>query len=180
MMSLDSGMHWSQMLEPPCHLQDSALKWCARNLNLLKFLNTCLSKSLYVQVGGDRKWRTSRTTLRTPTPLVIRHCFLVYCARTWKISFPLYLQMSETQIANEFLHGNREPVWLSAFSVWTLHYLAVHWTHSRLEQTSKFLFYSSFFPALGAFLRGDVGDLTYLLLFLHFLMHSVSKVFTVA
>jgi hypothetical protein len=34
------------------------------------------------QVGGDRKWRTSRTTLRTPTPLVIRHCFLVYCART--------------------------------------------------------------------------------------------------
>ena len=37
----------SQMLEPPCHLQDSTLKWCARNLNLLKFLNTCLSKSLY-------------------------------------------------------------------------------------------------------------------------------------
>jgi len=31
----------SQMLEPPCHLQDSTLKWCARNLNLLKFLNTC-------------------------------------------------------------------------------------------------------------------------------------------
>jgi hypothetical protein len=30
-----------------------------------------------------------------------------------------------------------EPVWLSAFSVWTLHYLAVQWTHSRLEQTSK-------------------------------------------
>jgi len=39
--------HLSQMLEPPCHLQDSTLKWCARNLNLLKFLNTCLSKSLY-------------------------------------------------------------------------------------------------------------------------------------
>jgi len=52
------------------------------------------------------KWRTSRTTLRTPTPLVIRDCFLVYCARTWKISFPPYLQMSETQIANELLHGN--------------------------------------------------------------------------
>jgi len=34
---------------------------------------------ILVQVGGDRKWRTSRTTLRTPTPLVIRHCFLVYC-----------------------------------------------------------------------------------------------------
>jgi len=43
---------------------------------------------ILVQVGGDRKWRTSRTTLRTPTPLVIRDCFLVYCARTWKISFP--------------------------------------------------------------------------------------------
>ena len=37
---------------------------------------------ILVQVGGDRKWRTSRTTLRTPTPLVIRDCFLVYCART--------------------------------------------------------------------------------------------------
>jgi len=37
---------------------------------------------ILVQVGGDRKRRTSRTTLRTPTPLVIRHCFLVYCART--------------------------------------------------------------------------------------------------
>jgi len=61
---------------------------------------------ILVQVGGDRKWRTSRTTLRTPTPLVIRDCFLVYCARTWKISFPPYLQMSETQIANELLHGN--------------------------------------------------------------------------
>ena len=24
--------HLSQMLEPPCHLQDSTLKWCARNL----------------------------------------------------------------------------------------------------------------------------------------------------
>ena len=35
------------MLEPPCHLQDSTLKWCARNLNLLKFLNKWLSKSLY-------------------------------------------------------------------------------------------------------------------------------------
>jgi len=35
--------HLSQMLEPPCHLQDSTLKWCACNLNLLKFLNTCLS-----------------------------------------------------------------------------------------------------------------------------------------
>jgi hypothetical protein len=61
---------------------------------------------ILAQVGGDRKRRTSRTTLRTPTPLVIRHCFLVYCARTWKISFPPYLQMSETQIANELLHGN--------------------------------------------------------------------------
>jgi len=39
---------------------------------------------ILVQVGGDRKWRTSTTTLRTPTPLVIRDCFLVYCARTWK------------------------------------------------------------------------------------------------
>jgi hypothetical protein len=37
---------------------------------------------ILVQVGGDTKMRTSRTTLRTPTPLVIRHCFLVYCART--------------------------------------------------------------------------------------------------
>jgi hypothetical protein len=37
---------------------------------------------ILVQVGGDRKWKTSRTTLRTPTPLVIHHCFLVYCART--------------------------------------------------------------------------------------------------
>jgi len=37
---------------------------------------------------------------------VIRDCFLVYCARTRKISFPPYLQMSETQIANELLHGN--------------------------------------------------------------------------
>jgi len=37
---------------------------------------------ILVQVGGDRKRRTSRTILRTPTPLVIRHCFLVYCART--------------------------------------------------------------------------------------------------
>jgi len=61
---------------------------------------------ILVQEGGDRKWRTSRTTLRTPTPLVIRDCYLVYCARTWKISFPPYLQMSETQIANELLHGN--------------------------------------------------------------------------
>jgi len=61
---------------------------------------------ILVQVGGDRKRRASRTTLRTPTPLVIRHCFLVYCARTWKISFPPYLQMSETQLANELLHGN--------------------------------------------------------------------------
>jgi len=56
---------------------------------------------ILVQVGGDRKRRTTRTTLRTPTPFVIRHCFLVYCARTWKISFPPYLQMSEMQIANE-------------------------------------------------------------------------------
>ena len=39
--------HLSQKLKPPCHLQDSTLKWCARNLNLLKFLNTCLSRSLY-------------------------------------------------------------------------------------------------------------------------------------
>ena len=61
---------------------------------------------ILVQVGGDRKRRTSRTTLRTPTPLVIRHSFLVYCARTWKTSFPPYLQISETQIANELLHGN--------------------------------------------------------------------------
>ena len=37
---------------------------------------------ILVQVGGDRKRRTSRTTFRTPTLLVIRHCFLVYCART--------------------------------------------------------------------------------------------------
>ena len=37
---------------------------------------------ILVQVGGDRKLRTSRTTLRTPTPLVISHCFLVYCTRT--------------------------------------------------------------------------------------------------
>jgi len=44
------------MLEPrgaPCHLQDSTLKWCARNMNLLKFLNTCLSKSLYKQEGVE-------------------------------------------------------------------------------------------------------------------------------
>ena len=54
---------------------------------------------ILVQVGGDGKRRTSaRTTLRTPTPLVIRHCFLVYCARTWKISFPPYLQLSGTQM----------------------------------------------------------------------------------
>jgi len=33
--------HLLQTLEPPCHLQDSTLKWCASNLNLLKFLNTC-------------------------------------------------------------------------------------------------------------------------------------------
>ena len=32
---------------------------------------------ILVQVGGNRKWRTSRTTLRTPTSLAIRHCFLV-------------------------------------------------------------------------------------------------------
>ena len=32
---------------------------------------------ILVQVGGDRKWRTSRTTLRTPKPFVIRHCFLI-------------------------------------------------------------------------------------------------------
>jgi len=61
--------HSSQMLEPPCHLQDSTLKWCARNMNLLKLLNTCLSKSLrgdrysdvtlpYLTLRGDRKWRT--------------------------------------------------------------------------------------------------------------------------
>jgi len=31
----------------PMPLQDSTLKWCARNLNLLKFLITCLSESLY-------------------------------------------------------------------------------------------------------------------------------------
>ena len=61
---------------------------------------------ILVQVWGDRNKRTSRTTLRTPTPLVIRHCFLVYCVRTWIVSFPPYLQMSETQIANELLHGN--------------------------------------------------------------------------
>jgi len=61
---------------------------------------------ILVQVGGDRKRKTSRTTLRTPTPLVIRNCFLLYCARTWKISFSPYLQMFETQIANELLHGN--------------------------------------------------------------------------
>ena len=28
-------------------------------------------------------------------------------------------------------------MWNSASSVWKLHYFAVHWTHSRLEQTSK-------------------------------------------
>jgi hypothetical protein len=87
------------------------------------------------QVRGDRKWRTSRTPLRTPTPLVIRDCFLVYCARTWKISFPPYLQMSETQIANELLHGNL--CGSQHFCLNIAHYLAVHWTHSRLEQTSK-------------------------------------------
>jgi len=37
---------------------------------------------ILVQEGGDRRRRTFRTTLRTPTPLVTRHCFLVYCART--------------------------------------------------------------------------------------------------
>ena len=36
---------------------------------------------ILVQVGGDKKWITSRTTLRTPTPLVIRDSFLVYCTR---------------------------------------------------------------------------------------------------
>ena len=41
-----------------------------------------IPQHMFVQVGGDRKWRTSRTTLRTPTPLVIRDCFLVNCART--------------------------------------------------------------------------------------------------
>jgi len=80
--------HLSQMLEPPCHLQDTTLKWCARNLNLLKFIPRHMFVQILVQVGGDRKWRISSTTLRTPTPLVIRDCFLVYCARTWKISFP--------------------------------------------------------------------------------------------
>ena len=128
--------HLSQMLEPPCHLQESTLKWCARNLNLLKFLNTHMFVQILVQVGGDRKRRTSRTTIRTPTPLVIRHCFLVYCASTWKIIFPPYLQMSETQIANELLHGNL---------CGSQHFLFEHCTtlqsiermHSRLEQTSK-------------------------------------------
>ena len=64
-----------------------------------------MSIQILVQVGGDRKRRTSRITLRTPTSLVIRDCFLVYCARTWRISFPPYLQMSETQIANELCMG---------------------------------------------------------------------------
>jgi len=100
-----------------------------------------MSVQILVQVGRDRKRRTSRTTLRTPTPLVIRHCFLVYCARTWKFSFPpASLQLP---IPSNVWNANRkwtlawEPVWLSAFSVWKLHYFAVHWTHSRLEQTSK-------------------------------------------
>jgi len=37
---------------------------------------------ILVQVGGDRKRRTSKTTLRAPTPLVIHPCFILYCART--------------------------------------------------------------------------------------------------
>ena len=36
---------------------------------------------ILVQVGGDRKRRTSRTTLKTPTPLVIRHWFLACLLR---------------------------------------------------------------------------------------------------
>ena len=61
---------------------------------------------ILVQVGGDRKWRTSRTTLRTPTPLVIRDCFLVYCARTWKISFPPQARASETGLS-----GRANQLW---------------------------------------------------------------------
>ena len=44
-----------------------------------------IPQHMFVQIlvhVGDGKRRTSRTTLRTPTPLVIRHCFLAYCART--------------------------------------------------------------------------------------------------
>ena len=71
------------MLEPSCHLQDSTLKWCARNLQSEPAeIPQHMFVQILVQVGGDRKWRTSRITLRTPTPLVIRDCFLVYCART--------------------------------------------------------------------------------------------------
>jgi hypothetical protein len=154
--------HLSQMLEP-CHLQDSTLKWCARNLNLLKFLNICLSKSLLVQVGGDRKRRTSRTTLRTPTPLVIRHCFLVNCARTWKISFPPYFQMSETQIANELLHGNL---------CGSQHFLFEHCTTlqsigrirdlSRPSRTIKRGMFSDVFLQ-----RGSTGEMSKYVIFMH-------------
>ena len=84
---------------------------------------------ILVQVGGDRKRRTFRTTLRTPTPLVGR-------VGTWLLSCWLREDMNNQlpSIPSNVWNANRkwtlawEPVWLSAFSVWTLHYFAVHWT----------------------------------------------------
>jgi len=95
--------HSSQMLEPPCmpfarlHSQMVCTQSEPAEIPRHMFVQ------ILVQVGGDRLWRTSRTTLRTPTPLVIRDCFLVYCARTWKISFPPYLQMSEEKKSQVWL-----------------------------------------------------------------------------
>jgi len=60
---------------------------------------------ILVQVGGDRKRRTSRTTLRTPTPLVIRDCFLVYCARIYHRS---------SKKLGWMLHRSQGPVFIFA------------------------------------------------------------------
>ena len=42
------------MLEPPCHLQDSTLKWCARNLNLLNVLVPLMARLIRVLLSESK------------------------------------------------------------------------------------------------------------------------------
>jgi len=132
--------HLSPMLEPSCHLQDSTLKWCARNLQSEPAeIPQHMFVQILVQVGGDRKRRTSRTTLRTPTPLVVRHCFLVYCARTWKISFPATtFKCLKRKSQMQLLHGNLCGSQHLLFEhCTTLHSIERIWDLSRPARTIK-------------------------------------------
>jgi len=89
---------------------------------------------ILVQVGGDRKRRTSRTTQISHTTC---DASLLSCLLREDMKNQLPSKPSNVWNANRKWTLAWEPMWLSAFSVRKLHNFAVHWTHSRLEQTSK-------------------------------------------